>query len=565
MTRTDSTSQNRAVAFSKNPYALAAASAVGLWLAFPPADRGFLGWVVLAPLFMLLKSPVRFRKLLAASAIGGLIFGVLSMSWVAKADPSGWFWMGLFMALWMPAFLIPARLVVNRLGVPILLGAPVVWVATEYFRSLLLSGFPWYYLAHTQYAYLTVIQISDLAGAWMLSFLVAMVNALIAELALSYTTRAEAPPFRLTRLQLCKVAVVAGLVAASLGYGFVRLSSARFRPGPTVALLQTDFDQDLKNRMDMSEILSRLDSLVSRAAATTPKPDLIVWPETSYPPGLVTIDPTLTESDFHTLTKADYLGWTPEEWRTRQRRANRELQGLADDIRIPMIVGVTTYDFRPKAFLHFNTAELFTPGRVERSRYHKRALVPVGEYMPFLEVLPWLIKLTPYTDGYVPRLSPGSGPAHFVSGGVRYAPIICFEDTIPWVAREAANGSTGFGRTDVLLNITNDGWFRGTPEHQTHLAISVFRAVECRTPIARAVNTGISAVIDGNGRIREAMPIAKEAVLTANVPLDGRSSLYLQVGDSFGIVCLILTIILALLAPFQSRQSAALAQGASVG
>lgn len=558
-------SRSGAATFWSRPTVLAAGSALVLWLAFPPADRGYLGWVALAPLFSLVRREARPLKLYLATWFGGLVFGGLSMSWVAQTDFIGWMLMALFMSLWWPLFLLPARLGVKRLGLPLIVVAPVVWVGMEYARSLLLSGFPWYYLAHTQYASLFVIQVCDLFGAWGLSFLIAMGNVLILDLlTLPLFQRTESGS-RWAATQRRKIAIVAGLVVATLVYGVVRIATSHLRPGPRLALLQTDFPQALKNKVELPEVMAKLDHLVADAAASNPRPDLIVWPETSYPVGFVQIEPGLSESDFATLARKDDPGLRTAYWRDRRQRGAAELHGLTDEIGIPMVVGAITYDFRTRGFFRFNTAALFLPGKIEVATYHKQALVVAGEYMPFLETMPWLLNLTPYTDGYVPSLSPGTGPKLLESGGVRFAPIICFEDTIPTLARRAVLGTGSSSRADVLLNLTNDGWFRGSPEQQAHLAISVFRAVECRRPLVRAVNTGISAVIDGNGRIVASLPQATEGVLSAEVPLDGRASVYLIVGDVLAIVCLTATVAIGLIAAFWFRQTPSLAQGSSVG
>src|SRR5207237_2965743 len=113
----------------------------------------------------------------------------------------------------------------------------------------------------------------------------------------------------------------------------------------------------------------------------------------------------------------------------------------------------------------------------------------------------------------------------------------CYEDTDPYLARQYVRPGSAAPTVDFLLNISNDGWFDGTSEHEEHLAICRFRAIECRRAIARAVNMGISAVVDGNGRVI-ALPRADwtrskkvAAVLTAAVPIDHRVSLYARFGD----------------------------------
>lgn len=553
----------RAGSFWSNPAVLASSSALLLWLAFPPVDRGYLAFVALAPFFSLARRESRWWKVLLASWLGGWVFGGLTMSWVARVDVIGSILMALYMSLWWPLFLLPARLGVRRFGLPLILVAPVVWIGLEYARSLIVSGFPWYYLAHTQYANVPMIQVCDLFGAWGLSLIVAMCNVLVLDLLTLPLFRSVGPQSRPVAAQRAKIAVVAGLVVGSLIYGAVRLSTARFRPGPRVALIQTDFSQEQKNRPELDDLITMLSRLLARAADGDSRPDLIVWPETSYPMGQVLIDPALSEADFAVMASRYDPKSRPLDWRDRQARGSEELRGITDKLGIPMVVGLSTFDFTRTSFDRYNSAALFLPGTGSVVSYHKQALVPVGEYFPFLDIMPWLIKLTPYTDGYVPSLTFGPGPKTLEASGVRYAPIICFEDTIPALARLAVLEPKG--RADVLLNLTNDGWFRGSAEHRAHLAISVFRSVECRRPLVRAVNTGVSAVIDGNGRVLNSLPEATEGVLTARVPLDGRATLYLLVGDVLGIACLVATLVLVPLGAFLPRQSPTLAQGTSVG
>ncbi len=131
----------------------------------------------------------------------------------------------------------------------------------------------------------------------------------------------------------------------------------------------------------------------------------------------------------------------------------------------------------------------------------------------------------------------------------RFAVPICYEDVMPYVSRRfVTDPDTGGKRTDLLLNISNDGWFGHTNEHPRHLAICAFRAVENRVPIARAVNTGISGFIESNGRIHDL--VTKDGrsrgpgvtgYSVATLQVDSRHSLYSRVGDVFALACLLLT------------------------
>ena len=152
--------------------------------------------------------------------------------------------------------------------------------------------------------------------------------------------------------------------------------------------------------------------------------------------------------------------------------------------------------------------------------------------------------------------------------GYGIAPLICFEDTVPHLVRRMAAQTDEQGRgCDVLVNLTNDAWFRGSSELDQHLITAAFRCVETRTPMVRCVNGGISGFIDGNGQIREpdqirvmseplkglrpelnAVPGMRDpatgswrrqfsGIIFGQAPLDPRESLYIRFGDWFAILC----------------------------
>ena len=140
-------------------------------------------------------------------------------------------------------------------------------------------------------------------------------------------------------------------------------------------------------------------------------------------------------------------------------------------------------------------------------------------------------------------------------GGTRYAPSICFETTLSHVIRGHVNDLSARGREpDVLVNLTNDGWFWGSTELDLHLICGVFRAVECRKPLLIAANTGFSAWIDGDGRILEQGPRRDTGIIIADVALDPHDSFYVKHGDWFAGLCLIITALLAGIGLWKWRQ-----------
>ena len=441
------------------------------------------------------------------------------------------------------------RLAVHRLKLPLMLGAPIVWVALEYVRAYICTGFPWYYLAHSQHAILPVIQIADFAGSLGVSVVIVVVNAWIVDLLTLPLLRPGTARPRLTNAQVRRLVAVAFVVFGTLAYGSHRLSSSNFRDGPRLALLQSNMVQHLKDGHTHDETIAIYQRLIARAVGAPQKPDLIVWPETSYPYHFVQIAPdvstaTLTEQ----LRKLGADKSFTTDLRLRQRAEIRaHLRGITDEAGVPMVIGGIVDDHRADALARYNAALLFRPGDPEPQIVYKMHLVPFGEYVPLIESFPWLTVFTPYTNGHIPSLSHARAPGWLELGSYRLAAAICFEDTVPQVFRRLFAEAKDGRHPDIVLNLSNDGWFHDSSEHEMHLAASVFRAVEHRVPLARAANTGISAIIDGNGQVVASLPTKKddtylEGVLAGVIPLDDRVGAYTVWGDWLGQSCLAITI-----------------------
>ncbi len=526
----------------------AAAAGIGsgllLWSSFPPLEYSAFAWVALAPLFWLTIQRQARGKAYFAAWLGGLVFWLLALEWVRLSDPSaalGWVLMALVFSLWWPAFILLARWSIFRLGLPLLLAAPIIWVGLEFARAYFLSGFPWYYLAHSQFRWLYVIQIADFTGALGVSFLVAIFNALVVDLLTLPLWRASAHGLHFSRRQNLRLCVATLLLGSTLCYGAYRLNSAQFADGPKLALLQSNIAQRHKMKGDAQVILAEFIELVQRAMAERAVPDLMVWPETSYPNGFITIEPGIDPAQFEQQVAAISNKFTADDWKAWQKTVDDELHEWVDAIRVPMLIGSICYSHKPDSLGKYNSAILLAPDRRTIQLYHKMHLVPFGEYVPLVEIFPWLAALTPYRRERIPSLSFGREPICLSLGPYRLAVSICFEDTMPQVIGRFFRNQ-GDRPPDVFINLSNDGWFHGSAEQDMHLASGVFRAVEHRVPLARAVNSGLSALVDGNGSILAALPKETKGVLSVTVPLDAREGLYSRWGDWVGRTCLAVTI-----------------------
>jgi apolipoprotein N-acyltransferase len=518
------------------------ASGLLLWTTFPPLEWGGLAWVALTPLFWLATvrgAPV--QTYLAAWA-GGLVFWILAVPWLSMIGPGawiGWVVLALVFSLWWPLFLGLARWAGVRMGVPLILAAPISWVTVEYLRAYFLTGFPWYYLAHSQYRYLYVIQIADVTGSLGISLLIAMVNAWLVELVTTPLFRRVRGRPRLTPGQSARLWMMTILVGSTLCYGAFRVSTARFRPGPRIALLQSNLRQSHKFRSDPFEVHAGFKRLIARALSHD-RPDLIVWPETSYPFGFIMaaqrLDPDAFKDQVSSITTM-----TSKEWLQKQEDVLADIRSMTRDFGVPMLIGSAVYDHQPDRLHRYNSALLFEPSSPDYTFYHKMHLVPFGEFIPLIDTLPFLARLTPYRDK-IPDLSFGRDPRIFAVGPYRFAASICFEDTIPQVIGRFFRRDDQAHEPDLLINLSNDGWYPGSSELDMHLAIGVFRTIEHRVPLARAVNTGFSALIDGNGEIRYRLPKSVEDELVVQIPLDDRTTWYSRWGDWLGVSCLAITI-----------------------
>jgi apolipoprotein N-acyltransferase len=343
------------------------------------------------------------------------------------------------------------------------------------------------------------------------------------------------------------------ILAASIGYGFYRLQHEPFADGPLVSAIQGSVSQ--------SEKMERGGSLIEQyrrafgiAYNQSPQPDLIVWPETCYWEDWFEVTPGVSQDS------------VPAKYRPALTEADREFRTLW---KVSILFGLSGHEWDGERLWQYNSALLVGPHLRDPMRYDKMHLVPFGEYVPLGEQLPFMKWFTPYKHDYSCR--PGEKWTRFPlkaknGNSYTFACLICYEDSDTYLARQyVASDPVSF-----LVNISNDGWFDGTEEHEQHLAICRFRAIESRRAVVRAVNMGISAVVDSDGRVI-ALPRAityvedsagkmrgklneypqsgwseskkKQGVVLATVPIDSRESFYATLGDWIPAVCWLMALV----------------------
>jgi len=550
--------------------AFASASAVLLWGSFFPLNCGVLAWFALVPLLVLVRAESSPRAIYGAAMAGGMIFALAALKWMRVADPMmvfAWIALAFYVALYFPLAIWMLRRL-DRLRLPLALTAPAVWVSLEYLRAHFLGGFAWYFLGYAQHDFLPMIQIADLGGAFAVSVLVAAVNGMLFEL-LSRLPAIRAwlgissnSPRR--HMALVGASITILLVACSAGYGYWRLGQNDFAQGPRVTLIQTNIPQEVKNEKSddnddgtraRKRIMSELEQLSNLIKQERLNSTLTVWPETTYPYDWLEIADDAPDGDL------------PEGFRQDCDVCRRECAAVASYYHSAVLLGMNTLRYGKLQdkdrfnSARFNSAVLIGKDGRERGRYDKIHCVPFGEYVPARETCPWMMHFSPYDHEY--SLTPGTVQTRLLLPGenrdYRFGVLICYEDSDAVLARHLVCDTSDGPRVDFLVNISNDGWFKGTEEHELHMAVCRFRAIETRRAVVRAVNMGISGVFDGSGRcLIAAGPTWRESkkfatVVSADLPLDTRSSFYALAGDWVAVACAVSCVGLLGVTAFRPR------------
>jgi len=471
---------------------IALASGLLLAQAFPLPDLWWLAWFALVPLLLVMpQHPFRSGFVAGCGFFAVILYWLnIVMTTYGRMHPLLSVVVYLLLCAYLALFFATATWAACRLkdlrGYPYSLTLPVFWVALEFLREFLFTGFPWAALGYSQQANVTMLQSAELFGVYGLSYLLVLSNAALAELWLS-RRQARRPP-----LPALLTAVL--LTIGCWGYGLWRLAdNLDSRPERLkVAVIQGNIPQNVKWLPEFQHKTIDIYRGLSLATARRDAPQLIIWPEAATP---------FYYQDGHALAE--------------------QVSALPGQARAALLFGSPAYRQEPGGRRYLNSAFLLDRDGTMRGRSDKVHLVPFGEYVPLERFLPFIDKLVVGIGDF----SPGTiNPLPL--NGHRLGVLICYEAIFPELARDwVRQGSS------LLINITNDAWFGRSSAPWQHLAMVRFRAVENRVWIARAANTGISAFIAPSGRVLAATPLFQQAAATVDVGLGARPGLYARSGD----------------------------------
>lgn len=339
------------------------------------------------------------------------------------------------------------------------------WLVAHHFW---IKIFPWDF-GHTQLGFTPLAQLAGVGGVSAISFLILWVVEVLSE------RRAVAIMSRLAAF---------ASFAAALGYGFWVQDALSKHPGSPLSAIMIQGNVSLQRKHDMTFFTVNREQYLKTSASVAQKDSLIIWPEST----ITEFIPADT-SDAKQVSILPFLN-----------------NGSA------FLVGGLTFRSREE---FFNSSLLIRPDGSVDTPYHKMILMPFGEYTPFGKLLPWLEEINStagqFTAGTAPKVL-----SFTLSSGkeAKLAPLICYEDVVPLLAREAtARGA------EVLINQTNDAWFGNTVAPYQHHMIASFRAIENRRFLLRSTNTGVTAVVDPMGRTLASLLPYTESVLPMEISL----------------------------------------------
>jgi apolipoprotein N-acyltransferase len=385
-------------------------------------------------------------------------------------------------------------------GLPWVWLAPGLWVLLEWMRGWFFIGFPWAALGYSQHRFLDLVQVVEVTGVYGVSAILVLFNVVVARVLV-----ARGPALR---RQLPALAVVTALVVVLPLAGRVRRGQLAAMPVADrikVGIAQGNVDQSRKwDPAFQEETLARYERL-TRAAADAGA-EMVVWPETAVP---------------FFLQEAG-----------RQRR---RVLDLARETEAFLLVGSPAAHRRADGGVgQTNRAYLIGPGGRERDFYDKIRLVPFGEYVPYARILFFVDRMVTAVGGMEAgrRATIFRGP-HDAGFGA----LVCYEGIFPDLSRRMVGEDAAY-----LVNVTNDAWYGPTSAPAQHLVQATFRAIENRVPMVRAANTGISALIDFDGRVQWASALDHEVWHVGTIAWTDVRTFYTRFGDVFAWGCVLTTL-----------------------
>ncbi len=530
-------------------------SAALLELPFPiagpmPPWRSIFAWFGLVPLLWAILSPASYacryplRRPFLLSYLCGVLWYMGNCYWVRNTMmqygdmPFGaptllLIGFSLVLGLYFGLFGLGVMLVRRATGKTnlALAAAPFLWVALD-LAAARITSVPWDQLGYSQVDNAIVNRLAPWTGVYGITFVLVAVNAMIAS---GWLLGRDNPAPNRRFLDRIKGdlswAAVGGLLALFLSNGYL-VFPTKSPTNATAVLIQPNLDvggdNDWTGPGEWDQHIAQFTHLVGESTAAD-KTYIAGIPQTGAPLGEIVPPPYPTHPDLVVWPES------PAPFFDNDPRFQKSMPAVAAAEHAPLIIGGIAADYsqQQQEWLDYNAAMVIAPDGNLIGRYDKIHLVPFGEYVPFAQYLTFAHKLT----GRVSKFTRGTDRKVFRLNGHRYGVFICYEAVFADEVRHFAQLGA-----EVLVNVSDDGWYGDTSAPWQHLNMARMRAIENRRWLLRDTNNGVTAVIDPYGRVRESIPRHQVDALPAQYGFRDDITFYTAHGDVFAWLCAILTM-----------------------
>jgi len=491
-----------------------------LLFSFPTYNINIFGFFALIPIFIIVYTST-IRKTLVYGIVSGFLFYCLYL-----------FWMNAYLAvvgvvvatLVYGGYFVITLLLINLAGRALpkyrAVLTPFIWIAIEYIRSFGFLGFTFGSIGYTQHNFLRFIQIADIGGEPLVSFIIVLFNAGIAHMCVLLFEKRPVIQRKELVTGALPLFVSTGLIIISLIYGSIRLNEPIPKdPFMKLSLIQALSSPRTEWKTEKWKTLKRLIDLSKKSQNENPDTDLIVWTETAI---RTSLRPNfIYGSAYHmriqrlikSLNTYFIIG-SPDNY-----TVHKETKENQDKL-------TAIYPGKNEEEIWTNSAYLLNNSGEIIGKYDKIQLTPFGEHFPPGRHLPFLQKvIDKFTDSA--GFTPGIEHTIFAYEKFKFGVVICWEGTYGYLIRKHVNNGA-----DFMINISNDMWTQTKAGHFQHFTLTKFRAIENRIWFVRAANDGVTAFINPHGEVVKILPIKEAGYITEEIGPKVRSTFYTSYGDT---------------------------------
>jgi len=490
-------------------FLLPALSALLLGISRYPARLNFLVFVAFIPLFSLLSPPRPFKlkQLVKTALTFSTIYTLVTLHWVSIVTLPGYLGMFIIIGLYFIILFYLIEKIFRYLPFFRYLGFISLWLSFEWLQNFSEFRFPWFNIGYSLAEYTSLIQLAEIGGIYLLSLMILLVNILLFSFLNNFPAKRS----------LIALIITIFVFAGWIGWGNYRLHNIHLEEEDfRGAIVQVSIPQYIKRDSAFYDSTLALYRDYTMQAAQK-EPDLIIWPESAIP---------------------DYV--------LKINKPRRFILEVVEETGIDLFLGLPhyeiSYDNEQQEFLFYNATTLINADGTIQQPYYKIYLVPFGERIPLMNHLPFLKNLDFGQANWEYGKDIVLFSVHKDDREYIFSSLICFEIAFPGLTSRMADAES-----DFFINVTNDAWFERTIGPYQHGMMTVIRAVETRTQIYRAANTGISLIVDPKGVILKDTQLFDKTIIDDKLYKYPGKTIFVRYLTNFPLIFLILCLSMILI------------------